>query len=44
MVIHPRATSEMADTTADKQYATHTCVPQDDNPSYGSNASVSTKQ
>ena len=25
MVIHPRATSEMAETTADKQYATHTC-------------------
>ena len=24
-VIHPRATSEMAETTADKQYATHTC-------------------
>jgi hypothetical protein len=25
MVIHPRATSETAETTADKQYATHTC-------------------
>ena len=25
MVIHPRARSEMAETTADKQYATHTC-------------------
>ena len=25
MVIHPRATSEMAETTADKQYATDTC-------------------
>ena len=25
MVIHPRARSEIAETTADKQYATHTC-------------------
>jgi hypothetical protein len=25
MVIHPRARREMAETTADKQYAIHTC-------------------